>query len=77
MGLLFGIHIMRGIPQTSYKSNTPIANSTYTAQQAGNSGDTTSWDPAHNYGVNGDTRGRYRRGTCRSSPSTPRGASTS
>jgi len=55
MGLLFGIHIMRGIPQSSYKANTPIANSTYTAQQAGNNQDTTSWDPTHNYGVKGAT----------------------
>lgn len=55
MGLLFGIHIMRGIPQSSYKANTPIANSTYTAQQAGNNTDTTSWDATHNYGVKGAT----------------------
>jgi len=55
MGLHFGIHIMRGIPQSSYKANTPIANSTYTAQQAGNNQDTTSWDPTHNYGVKGAT----------------------
>ena len=55
MGLLFGIHIMRGIPQSSYKANTPIANSTYTAQQAGNNQDTTSWDSTHNYGVKGAT----------------------
>lgn len=55
MGVLFGIHIMRGIPQVSYNANKPIANSNYTAQQAGNNQDTTSWDPTHNYGVKGDT----------------------
>jgi hypothetical protein len=55
LGLLFGIHIMRGIPQSSYKANKPIANSTYTANQAGNPNDTTSWDPTHNYGVYGNT----------------------
>ena len=55
MGVRFGIHIMRGIPQVSYNANKPIANSNYTAQQAGNNQDTTSWDPTHNYGVKGDT----------------------
>jgi hypothetical protein len=53
-GLSFGIHLMRGIPRTAVTKNTPIANSTYTASQAGNTGDTCSWD-SHMYGVNGDT----------------------
>ena len=55
MGVRFGIHIMRGIPQVSYNANKPIANSNYSSQQAGNNQDTTSWDPTHNYGVKGDT----------------------
>jgi hypothetical protein len=53
-GLSFGIHLMRGIPRTAVTKNTPIANSTYTASQAGNTSDTCSWD-SHMYGVNGDT----------------------
>jgi alpha-galactosidase len=39
LGLGFGIHIMRGIPRTSYTSNTPIANSSFKAQDAGNAND--------------------------------------
>jgi len=54
LGLSFGIHLMRGIPRKSVTANTPIANSTYTASQAGNTGDTCSWDN-HMYGVRGDT----------------------
>ena len=54
MGLLFGIHIMRGIPRKALTANTPIANSTYKAADAGNSSDTCPWD-SHNYGVRGDT----------------------
>lgn len=54
MGMSFGIHIMRGIPRKAFTANSPIANSTYTAQDAGNSSDTCTWD-AHNYGVRGDT----------------------
>ena len=54
LGLSFGIHLMRGIPRKSVTANAPIANSTYTASQAGNTGDTCSWDN-HMYGVNGTT----------------------
>ena len=54
LGLSFGIHLMRGIPRKSVTANSPIANSTYTASQAGNTGDTCSWD-SHMYGVRADT----------------------
>lgn len=54
MGLHFGIHIMRGIPRSSYTANTPIANSTYKAQDAGNTSDPCPWD-THMWGVRGDT----------------------
>ena len=54
MGLLFGIHIMRGIPRKAFTANSPIAGSTYKAMDAGNSGDTCPWD-SHNYGVRGNT----------------------
>lgn len=53
-GLSFGIHLMRGIPRVSFDKNSPIADSTFTAKQAGDSGDKCSWDD-HMYGVKGDT----------------------
>lgn len=54
LGLKFGIHLMRGIPRKSVTANSPVADSTYTASQAGNTGDTCSWDD-HMYGVKADT----------------------
>jgi alpha-galactosidase len=54
LGLGFGIHIMRGIPRKSYDANTPIANSTYKAKDAGNTSDPCPWDQ-HMWGVRGDT----------------------
>ena len=54
LGLSFGIHLMRGIPRKAVTANSPIANSSYTASQAGNTGDTCSWD-SHMYGVKADT----------------------
>jgi alpha-galactosidase len=54
LGLSFGIHLMRGIPRKSVSANSPVADSTYTASQAGNTGDTCSWDD-HMYGVRADT----------------------
>jgi uncharacterized protein (TIGR03382 family) len=54
LGLKFGIHIMRGIPRKSVTANSPIANSTYTASQAGNTSDACPWD-SHMWGVRGDT----------------------
>ncbi|HVT06996.1 MAG TPA: putative Ig domain-containing protein, partial [Polyangia bacterium] len=54
MGLKFGVHLMRGIPRATFNANTAIANSTYTAKQAGNSSDTCPWDQ-NMYGVMGNT----------------------
>jgi len=54
MGIAFGIHIMRGIPRKAYTANSPIANSTYTAQQAGDNTDACPWDD-HMWGVRGAT----------------------
>jgi alpha-galactosidase len=54
LGLGFGIHIMRGIPRKSYDANAPIANSTFKAQDAGNTSDPCPWDQ-HMWGVRGDT----------------------
>jgi MYXO-CTERM domain-containing protein len=54
LGFSFGIHIMRGIPRKSVSANSPIANSTFTAAQAGNTNDPCPWDN-HMWGVHGDT----------------------
>lgn len=54
LGLSFGIHLMRGVPRKSVSANSPVADSTYTASQAGNTGDTCPWDD-HMYGVRADT----------------------
>ena len=54
MGLKFGVHLMRGIPRATFNADTPIAGSTYTAKQAGDSSDTCAWD-SNMYGVKGDT----------------------
>ena len=54
MGLKFGVHLMRGIPRTTFNANTAIAGSTYTAKQAGSSSDTCPWDQ-NMYGVMGNT----------------------
>ena len=54
IGLGFGIHIMRGVPRKSYDASSPIANSTYTAKDAGNNADPCPWD-THMWGVRGDT----------------------
>jgi hypothetical protein len=53
-GLKFGIHIMRGIPRKSQAANTPIANSTFTAQQAADTAKICRWN-SDNYGVKGST----------------------
>jgi alpha-galactosidase len=57
LGLSFGIHLMRGVPRKSVTANSPILNSTYTASQAGNTGDTCAWD-SHMYGVNNNAAGQ-------------------
>ncbi len=54
LGMSFGIHLMRGIARNAFASDTPIENSSYTAQDAGNSNDVCPWDD-HMYGVRGET----------------------
>jgi MYXO-CTERM domain-containing protein len=54
LGLSFGIHIMRGIPRAAVTANSPIANSTFHATDAGNVNDPCPWD-THMWGVNGAT----------------------
>ena len=48
--LLFGIHIVRGIPREAVQRNLPIAGSRFHAVDAANKSDTCSWN-ADNYGV--------------------------
>jgi alpha-galactosidase len=57
LGLSFGIHLMRGIPRVAVTANSTIASSTSTASQAGNTGDTCSWDD-HMYGVRDTDAGK-------------------
>jgi len=54
MGLKFGIHVMRGIPQQSFKANTPIEGSSFHAADAGDSGSICRWCKDM-YGVHGET----------------------
>jgi hypothetical protein len=54
MGLSFGIHVMRGIPQQSVKANTPIEGSAFHAANAANTHSICAWCKDM-YGVNGAT----------------------
>jgi hypothetical protein len=56
-GLLFGIHIVRGIPRESVRRNLPIAGSSFRAQDAADTGDACPWDPT-NWGVKDNAAGQ-------------------
>jgi hypothetical protein len=56
-GLLFGIHIVRGIPRASVERNMPIEGSTFHAQDAADTGDPCPWDPT-NWGVKDNAAGQ-------------------
>ena len=56
-GLLFGIHIVRGIPRASVERNLPIAGSTFHAQDAADTSDACGWDPT-NWGVKDNAAGQ-------------------
>ena len=56
-GLLFGIHIVRGIPRASVERNMPIADSNFHAQDAANTSDACPWDPT-NWGVKDNAAGQ-------------------
>jgi alpha-galactosidase len=56
LGLKFGIHILRGIPRQSVKSDLPIAGSDLHAADAGDTSDTCPWN-FDNYGIDGAKRG--------------------
>jgi alpha-galactosidase len=55
--LLFGIHIVRGIPREAVQKNLPIAGSRFHAADAANKSDTCSWN-ADNYGVAANAAGQ-------------------
>jgi alpha-galactosidase len=52
MGLLFGIHVMRGIPRQSVANNTPIEGSAFHAADAANIHSTCGWC-GDMYGIDG------------------------
>jgi hypothetical protein len=56
-GLLFGIHIVHGIPRASVERNLPIADSSFRAQDAADKSDACPWDPT-NWGVKDDAAGQ-------------------
>ncbi len=56
-GLLFGIHIIRGIPKQSVAANTAITGSSFHAVDAADQADTCSWNP-DNYGVRDNPAGQ-------------------
>lgn len=55
--LLFGIHIVRGIPRQAVAKNLPIAGSQFHAAEAANKTDTCSWN-SDNYGVAANAAGQ-------------------
>jgi hypothetical protein len=57
MGLKFGFHYMRGIPRQSVQSRTPIADSAFTAADAGDPRNTCGWCPDM-YGVRNNEAGQ-------------------
>ncbi len=56
-GLLFGIHLIRGIPRESVRRNLPIAGSRFTTADAGDPSDVCPWDDG-NYGVRDNAAGQ-------------------
>ena len=56
-GLLFGIHIVRGIPRASVERNMPIADSSFHAKDAADTSDACPWDPT-NWGVKDNAAGQ-------------------
>jgi hypothetical protein len=56
-GLKFGIHIVRGIPRASVERNLPIADSTFTVNDAADTSDACPWDPT-NWGVKDNAAGQ-------------------
>ena len=57
MGLKFGVHYMRGIPRQAVEAKTPIANSEFTAADAGDPGRPGEWCPDM-FGVRSNAAGQ-------------------
>jgi len=55
--MLFGIHIVRGIPRASVERNLPIENSDFHTQDAADTSDACGWDPT-NWGVKDNAAGQ-------------------
>jgi hypothetical protein len=55
--LLFGIHVIRGIPREAVEKNLPIAGSKFHAAEAANKSDTCAWN-SDNYGVSANEAGQ-------------------
>lgn len=55
--LLFGIHVIRGIPREAVQKNLPIAGSKFHAADAANKSDICAWN-ADNYGVAANAAGQ-------------------
>jgi hypothetical protein len=56
-GLLFGIHIVRGIPRASVERNLPVEASAFHATDVADTTDACSWDPT-NWGVRDNAAGQ-------------------
>jgi alpha-galactosidase len=57
LGLLFGIHIVRGVPKGALEANLPIEGSSFHAADAADTHDTCQWNP-DNYGVKDNAAGQ-------------------
>ena len=56
-GLLFGIHVIRGIPKISVERNAPIEGSSFTVRDAADESSPCGWDPT-SWGVKGNAAGQ-------------------
>lgn len=56
-GLLFGLHIIRGIPKQTVAANSAFAGGSFHAADAADQGDTCPWNP-DNYGVRDNAAGQ-------------------
>lgn len=63
MGLKFGFHMMRGIPRQAVNAKTPIADSSFSADAAGDPKNTCSWCPDM-FGVRANEAGQAWYDSC-------------
>ena len=57
LGLKFGIHMLRGIPREAVAKNLPIADSSFHAAEAADTGDVCPWN-LYNYGIKDNPAGQ-------------------